>query len=35
LQIGFFALLILEAVAGQGILNLVGVTTGQGLNLGL
>ena len=31
LQIGFVALLLLELVAGQGILNLLGVTVGQGL----
>jgi hypothetical protein len=30
-QIGFFALLLLELVAGQGILDLVGINTGNGL----
>lgn len=31
LQIGFVALLLVELVAGKGILNLLGVTVGQGL----
>lgn len=31
LQIGFFALLAVEALAGKGILNLIGITTGKGL----
>jgi hypothetical protein len=32
-QIGFFALLALEGVMGKGILELLGVATGKGLNL--
>lgn len=31
LQLGFFALLLLELVAGKGILDLIGLTTGNGL----
>ncbi|KAI8114457.1 hypothetical protein M9434_002581 [Picochlorum sp. BPE23] len=34
-MIGFFALLILEAVAGKGLLELIGVTVGKGLDIGL
>lgn len=30
-QIGFFALLAVELVAGRGLLDLAGFTTGQGL----
>lgn len=30
-QIGFVSLLLLELIAGQGILNLLGVTVGKGL----
>lgn len=31
MQIGFVSLLLLELIAGQGILNLLGVTVGKGL----
>lgn len=34
-QIGFFSLLAVEAIAGKGILELVGVTVGKGLNIAL
>ena len=33
-MIGFFALLALEAVAGKGILELVGIETGNGIDIG-
>ena len=33
-MIGFFALLILEAVAGKGLLELIGVAVGKGLDIG-
>lgn len=35
LQIGFFALLLVELVAGQGLLDLLGFTTGNGLGFEL
>jgi hypothetical protein len=35
LQIGFFALLLLEGVTNKGILELIGVSVGKGLNLAL
>jgi hypothetical protein len=31
LQLGFFALLAVEGIAGKGILELIGLTTGNGL----
>jgi hypothetical protein len=34
-MIGFFALLAVEAVAGKGLLELMGVTVGKGLDIGL
>lgn len=34
-MMGFIALLILEAVAGKGLLELIGVTVGKGLDIGL
>ena len=34
-MIGFFALLAVEAIAGKGLLELVGVTVGKGLDIGL
>lgn len=34
-MIGFFALLLVEAVAGKGLLELIGVTVGKGLDIGL
>jgi len=34
-MIGFFALLAVEAVAGKGLLELLGVTVGKGLDIGL
>jgi hypothetical protein len=33
LQIGFFALLAVEFVTSQGLLDLLGIRTGRGLNL--
>ena len=33
-MIGFFALILLEAVAGKGILELLGVETGNGIDIG-
>lgn len=34
-MIGFFSLLLVEAVAGKGLLELIGVTVGKGLDIGL
>lgn len=34
MQIGFFALLLLEGVTNKGILDLLGVATGKGLSIG-
>ena len=34
-MIGFFALLLVEGVFGKGLLELVGVTVGKGLDIGL
>ena len=33
-MIGFFSLLALEAIAGKGILELLGLTIGNGINIG-
>lgn len=34
LQIGFFALLLLEGVTNKGLLEMIGVSVGKGLNIG-
>lgn len=34
-QIGFFALLLVEGISGHGLLQLLGISVGGGLNLGL
>lgn len=34
-MIGFFALLLVEAIFNKGLLEIVGVTVGKGLDLGL
>ena len=34
-QIGFFALLLVEALANKGLLDLIGISTGKGLDIGL
>jgi hypothetical protein len=35
LQIGFFALLLVEGIFNKGILEMVGITVGKGLDIGL
>jgi hypothetical protein len=34
-MIGFFALLLVEGIFGKGLLELIGVTVGKGLDIGL
>lgn len=34
-QIGFFALLLVEGISGRGLLQLIGISVGGGLNIGL
>lgn len=34
LQIGFFSLILVEAITNKGLLELMGVTVGKGLNIG-